>query len=292
MDKEQLKEEIKSIVVQSVMKYVRNNDPSKEKNFQILNLLIPKERLIRSIVGGIETSMGRTLWEPLAKKLAKDNGFELMTTKLQAPAHLPQNLGNIISSLTEDRFKLKGIHTAQSTKLEIKKVCQIFIDEPIGKLVAPPKGNGVDIWLKKDNINYLFDTKTVQPNISKLKNMLNQLIHWYAYFYAQKPKETVECRIIFPYNPYSKDFWVKTKGKGHPLCAHDEAWVENEFWDFISGHDQTFAIIKESFSEIYRAGTLEKELNTIFNRQKDDIATAQYNATVVNNDIATAPDDI
>lgn len=162
------------------MSYTRNNDPSKEKNFQILNLLIPKERKIRSIVGGIETSMGRTLWEPLAKKLAKDNGFEVISTKLQAPLHIPQSLGNIISSLLEDRYKPKGMHTAQSTKDEIKKVCQIFINEPIEKFVAAPKGNGVDIWLKKDDKNYLFDTKTVQPNISKFKNMLSQLIHWYA----------------------------------------------------------------------------------------------------------------
>jgi hypothetical protein len=39
-------------------------------NFQILDLIIPVERKIRSVVGGLETSLGTTLWEPLAKNLA------------------------------------------------------------------------------------------------------------------------------------------------------------------------------------------------------------------------------
>lgn len=39
----------------------------KNRKFQILDLLIPNERKIRSIVGGLETSLEPTLWEPLAK---------------------------------------------------------------------------------------------------------------------------------------------------------------------------------------------------------------------------------
>ncbi len=51
---------------------------TKKAKFQILDLIIPKERKIRSIVGGLETSLGTTLWEPLAKALAKENGFQVI----------------------------------------------------------------------------------------------------------------------------------------------------------------------------------------------------------------------
>ena len=43
--------------------------------------MIPKERKIRSIVGGLETSLGTTLWEPLAKALAIENNFEIVKPK-------------------------------------------------------------------------------------------------------------------------------------------------------------------------------------------------------------------
>ena len=43
--------------------------PEKSKVFQPLDLLIPNERQIRSIVGGLETSLGTTLWEALTGHL-------------------------------------------------------------------------------------------------------------------------------------------------------------------------------------------------------------------------------
>lgn len=265
--KEALKKEIKEEVIKSVLKYIKNYRQGGKKTFQPLDLLIQKERKVRSIVGGIETSMGRTLWEPLAKRLALLNGFDVVEKKLKAPKHAISDVRNLINTIINNREKGDLIYDAISTREEIRKICSIFIKNPIepGFFVATTKGQGVDIWLKKNDINYLYDTKTVQPNIDKFKSMLSQLINWYGYFYMEYPEQQVECKIVFPYNPYgTANFWARSKGGGRPLDHEKEASVGNEFWDFISGYDGTLEIIYEVFSEIEAEGTLKKKFKNLF----------------------------
>ena len=60
MEKDVLKTIIKTATIRSIINFT-DRTLKKKSNFQILDLLMPKERKIRSIVGGMETSMGTTL---------------------------------------------------------------------------------------------------------------------------------------------------------------------------------------------------------------------------------------
>ena len=51
-------------VIDSITNFIQNRE-NRIANFQILDLIIPTERRIRSIVGGMETSLGTTLWMSL-----------------------------------------------------------------------------------------------------------------------------------------------------------------------------------------------------------------------------------
>ncbi|WP_320017583.1 TdeIII family type II restriction endonuclease, partial [Labilibaculum manganireducens] len=223
---------------------------TKKAKFQILDLIIPKERKIRSIVGGLETSLGTTLWEPLAKALAIENGFQIINSNLECPVNMPSNLNNTLQTIIDERKRRSGVYNAVSSHEEIKRVCQSFLTRPIETFEQAPKGRGVDIWLKKDGINYFFDTKTVQPNLSALVSCTEQVLNWYAYFYSRYPDKRAESRIVFPYNPHNGDFWDKTIGKGLPLERDNEAWVENQFWNFCSGLTDTYELIVEAFTEL------------------------------------------
>jgi Type II restriction endonuclease, TdeIII len=262
-------DDIKAIVKETVVKSINDfakKSLKKKAKFQILDLLIPKERKIRSIVGGLETSLGTTLWEPLAKTLAKNNGFNVINSNLQCPTNMPSSLNNTLQSIIDDRKKNGGLYDANSSHDEIKRICQSFLKRPIESFEAPPKGKGVDIWLEKDGVNYFFDTKTVQPNLPALMGCLEQILYWYAYFYSKEPQGTAVARIVFPYNPSpEKSFWDGIIGKGKPLEADNEAWVENQFWDFCSGGSGSYSIITESFTEIHESGILEKVLSNLLN---------------------------
>lgn len=263
MTRENAKEIIKETVITSIKNFAEKS-LSKTPKFQILDLIIPKERKIRSIVGGLETSLGTTLWEPLAKELALRNGFNVIEEKLQCPANMPSSLNTTLHTIVDERKRNSGLYNASSSHDEIKRICQSFISNPIDSYVDPPRGRGVDIWLEKDGINYFFDTKTVQPNLSTLTGCLEQVLNWYAYFYAKNPTGCAISRIVFPYNPnpgYS--FWSNVMGQGKPLEQDNEGWVEDQFWDFCSGLDGTYSIITESFIEIHNSGELEEVLSEL-----------------------------
>lgn len=263
MERDSTKEIIKNTIKSSFEGFARKSLTKKAK-FQILDLIIPKERKIRSIVGGLETSIGTTLWEPLAKALAKENGFEVVSSNLKSPANMPSNLNNTLQSIIDDRKQRAGMYNAVSSHDALKSVCQSFISRPIDSFEAAPRGKGVDVWLKKNEVNYFFDTKTVQPNIPALTGCMEQVLYWYAYFYSQNPEGQAVSRIVFPYNPNpEKSFWDGVIGGGKPLEPGNEAWVENEFWDFISGLENTYEVISSSFTELRESGELEETLNSI-----------------------------
>jgi len=273
MKKEDLKNIIKDAAVKSISAFFDTKLKSKkEANFQILDLVMPKERKIRSIVGGLETSLGTTLWEPLAKEIAAGNGFVVKQANLEAPANFPAALSNTLQNIVQARQQNNGQYNGVSSHSAIKAVCQQYINSPIGSFIKAPTGSGVDIWLQKNGMDYFFDTKTVQPSVGAYDKFLTQILNWYAYYYSKHPTGNAEAKIVFPYNPYgANDFWSKTIDGGKPIERNTEAWVENEFWDFLSGEQNTFLLIKESFSEIFTEGTLETSLDTIFDRHKEDL---------------------
>ncbi len=251
-------------VITSITNFIQNRIDV-VPNFQILDLIIPVERKIRSIVGGMETSLGTTLWEPLAKNLARLNEFEVIEEDLPKPANMPANLQNTLQIVIEGRNSRNPVFTSEYCHNRIKEICQAYVENPIADFVSAPRGFGVDIWLRKNDINYFFDTKTVQPNVGALSRFFEQVINWYAYFYAQFPTQSAQSRIVFPYNPYGEQsFWSRTMGGGWPLEPNNEGWVENQFWDFCSGFENTYEVIHSSFISISESGNLEDIIQEIF----------------------------
>lgn len=264
MDRNEAKTIIINTVRTSIVTYASRSITNRK--FQVLDLIIPKERKIRSIVGGLETSMGTTLWEPLARSLAVANGFQVEMGNLQCPANMPAGLAGTLNSIIDDRKRNNGLYDATRSHNEIKRICGTFRVNPIDNFIKAPKGQGVDIWLKKDGVDYFFDTKTVQPNLRTLTGCMEQLLTWYAYYYARNPDGNAFARIVFPYNPNSNgDFWEGVTGGGRPLERDNEGWVQNQFWNFCSGLDDTYSIITECFTELKESGELETFLETLLN---------------------------
>ncbi|KOS07205.1 hypothetical protein AM493_15035 [Flavobacterium akiainvivens] len=255
----------RNTAINSIRKYAVTK-LKKKKKFQILDLIMPNERKVRSIVGGLETSLGTTLWEPLARNLAELNGFEVVKNNLQMPTNMPHNLHNTLQTIIASRRNGSKQYDARASHLAIKSVCEDFIQNPIDNFKKAPSGHGVDVWLIKDGVNYFFDTKTVQPNVGDYSKYLIQLLTWYAYFYSQFPEGLAEARIVFPYNPYGQlDFWDNTVNRGRPLEQINEAWVQNEFWDFCTGFENSYSVIHKAFVDIAESGDLKDILEQIFN---------------------------
>ncbi len=257
-----IREEIKKNLRTSLLKYVNKFIYT---STQPLDLLIPKERKIRSLVGGLETSMGTTVWEPIAKTLAKMNGYEILEEKILMPSPFPPKLASelaILISLRETRASWISLKECANRL----KIVSKSIDKKGIEYVRPPAGTGVDIWIKKGKKEYAFDTKTVQPNVGSIKSFNKQILEWYAYRICKDPNVNIECRIAYPYNPYSNNFWVHAPHTSGILQPSVDAFVENEFWNFLSGFNNTYEFITEILEELNEEG-LGEELSSIIEKK-------------------------
>ena len=255
MDKA-LREEIKRQLRHSLQKYVSG---FKYKTSHPLDLLIPKERKIRSLIGGLETSMGTRVWEPVAKTLAKNNGFELIEGKILGPSPMPEKLASELAKLITARENKSTWISSKDCVERLRKICRP-INRTSLKYVRPAAGTGVDIYFRKNGIEYAYDTKTVQPNLGSIKSFNKQILEWYAYRICKDPEVKIECRIAYPYNPFPTDFWSHTPHTKGIMEHHVDAVLENEFWDFLSGMTNTYQHITEIFEELNAEG-LGKELS-------------------------------
>ncbi|MHA1407177.1 MAG: TdeIII family type II restriction endonuclease [Candidatus Heimdallarchaeaceae archaeon] len=254
----------KDTVIEAIAHYTKNK---KKISFHVMNLVMPRERFVHSMVHGMLTSFGKTLWEKLARNFAKENGFEVINKKLLKPKLENDEITIRIKEIKESRYNNKE-YAGFKVKEDLRSLCYKIYPQPLSKqdLIKPKDGRGVDTWLKKNGINYIFDIKTVRPNIKNFPGFLEQILRWYYYFYSQIRNEDIYAKIVFPFNPFDVDFWEKTINQGRPLDPETDALVENEFWDFITGYENTFNFIKDAFKQIREEKLVTKYIEDLFER--------------------------
>ncbi|MEA5528911.1 TdeIII family type II restriction endonuclease [Dolichospermum sp. UHCC 0684] len=259
---------IKRIIKENLKKSIRNFFKGKKiKNYQVLDDIFPKERRIRSLIGGLETSLGTTCWEPIAKTLAELNGFEIIQEKILIPTPFPKTLQSELDRLVSEREN-KPNNRRISTKeciQSLKNAALKINPQDIKKYISPSTGTGVDLHLSKDGIEYIFDIKTTQSNQGDFKKFNKQMLEWYAYRLAKHPHANVEARIAIPFNPFKKSWYEEKKSmlSSSPLDTTQDIWVENEFWDFCSGKENTFEELQSLFVELGQENFAE-EFRDIF----------------------------
>lgn len=244
--REKIKERLTTSLRQYVTKFVY-------KNSQPLDLLIPTERKVRSVVGGLETSMGTTVWEPIATILAEANGFEVLKEKILKPSPFPEALAHELTIVMNLREHRDTWISAQECVTRLRKVAEA-IDQSSLEYVRPSSGTGVDVYFRKEGTEYAYDIKTVQPNVGSIKSFNKQILEWYAYRLCKDPTANIECKIAYPYNPFVGNFWARTPHTGGVMQTGVDAVVEDEFWDFLSGMTGTYAEITDIFKELNAEG--------------------------------------
>ncbi|BAZ86453.1 TdeIII family type II restriction endonuclease [Dolichospermum compactum] len=209
-------EHIKQIIKENLRNSIRRFfKKSKKIKYQVLDDIFPNERRIRSLVGGLETSLGTTFWEPIAKTLAEINGFKIIPEKILVPNPFPQVLQKELDKLVHERENKPNqciIPTEECIK-RLKNTALKTNPQDIIQYIYPPKGTGVDIHLFKDGVNYLFDIKTTQPNLGDFKKFNKQMLEWFAYSLAKNPDANLEARIAIPFNPFPKPWYEEQKSK-------------------------------------------------------------------------------
>lgn len=249
-DKNQITETIKVCLRKKFENYKPETD-----NTPFHYRLLGRDRMaLFSFLQSLNTTFGTSIYEPVAKELAKSNFKEV---------HTQYKLGNLI---TEDaQNEIQKIMNDLSVGGEVDKVNET---EKIRKVAQSGKENKlksvkVDLFLvSKTNEVFMFDLKTVKPNKGDFISYKRNMLEWLAVYFFQNNKAKANTIISIPYNPYEPKPYIRWTMKGM-LDLKREVMVAEEFWSFLGGAN-TYVDLLDCFE---KAGIeLRPEIDAYFKR--------------------------
>jgi len=219
--------------------------------------LLGRDRMaLFSFIHSLNTTFGTSIFEPVAETLAS----------LRFPIAQKQFVvGNTISERAQIEIQhIMNELTIGKTPNKTEEV------ERIRKVAASGKMNNlktvkVDLYVKdNDEIVYLFDLKTVKPNLSNFKDFKRTLLEWVAIYLSKHPDSNIHSYIAIPYNPYEPKPYERWTLKGM-LDLDNELKVAEEFWDFLGGEGSYLELL-DCFEKV--GVELRPEIDEYFSKFK------------------------
>ena len=268
VSEQKIKEITKKRVVASIKKWRINKEKKGvDTSHFVLEIISPHERLVSAIIQSCQTSLGTTFWEELIREIAVENNF-IICDKKQFFKPDTDKLNYII-----DKWKTKREVPGASITLEeykeelIKKIEENFEEfKNIDKKKAI-KGDGLDIWLKKNDTNYLLEIKTPHVNSGAGKDFSHKLMKMYHHHLFWEPKSKVVAQMVFPYNPFEVAYEIAEKGRIAPLIKDVDYLVGDDFWKFISGNSKCMTYLKEAIIEANEESDLYGDIKHFIKKQ-------------------------
>ncbi|GHU37484.1 TdeIII family type II restriction endonuclease [Clostridia bacterium] len=218
-----------------------NNYSPESKAMPFHYRLLGKDRMsLFSFIHSLNTVFGTSIFEPVAKTLAKERfaKVELQYTvgdKIyqQTQTAITEIMDDIIASI-EKPNKPSELAILGTTLSGNKRE------------VHPTK---VDLYLEDNSGGiYLFDLKSPKPNKGEFKGFKRTLLEWAGVALAVNGKVNVNTMIAIPYNPYEPGPYERWTMAGM-LDVANEVKVAAEFWDFLGG-EGSYAELLDCFERV------------------------------------------
>lgn len=200
-----------------------------------------------SFIHSMATTLGMSIYEEVSVIIASETAEEAFRNYGVGGAISNSQktvIGSIVNGLRNGERKAniveetREVLTASSNNGEFQK-----------------SGNIADFYMKRDNIEYYFEIKTVKPNIDVFEKSKTKLLEWVA-----RKRKPVKVFLAFPYNPYHPAPYLRFTESGM-MDAPNDFLVGEEYWDFIGGKD-TFPQLLQTFDEVGKE--FKEQLNTKF----------------------------
>lgn len=249
------KKYIEDVIINSIQSKFQNYKPE-SANMPFHYRLLGKDRMaLYSFIQSLNTTFGTSIFEPVAVALAKEN-FVKVEKQYVIGNEICENTQNIIQDIINN-LTINGNPNKQN---ELKLIRNSVTKRKINKL----KTVKVDLFIETDGgVQFLFDLKTVKPNISNFKDFKRTLLEWAGIVYTKNPGAKVNTIIAIPYNPYEPKPYERWTIKG--MLDDNELLVGKEFWDFLGG-EGAYEVLLDCFES---AGIkLRPQIDDYFSRFK------------------------
>lgn len=252
----QQREHIQDVIKTCLRNKFQNYKPESH-NMPFHYRLLGKDRMaLYSFMQSLLTTFGASIFEPVAVALSK-NKFVKASAQYKLSEKISENcqltIQKIMNNLT--------IGGNPNKPNEIELLRRSVTTDKINEL----KTVKADLFLENDRGEiFLFDLKTVKPNLSDFKDFKRMLLEWAGIILTENPKAKVNTIIAIPYNPYEPKPYERWTLKGM-LDLENELKVAEEFWDFLGG-DGAYEDLLECFEQV--GIEMREEIDKYFARFK------------------------
>lgn len=216
--KNRIYELLKSKIKEKLRKYSRETT-----SMPFLIRLVQDEEKVASysFLQSIATTLGMSIYEEVAKITAEPNSEEA-DRNIDMGGTLSTEQKSVINNIVNELRN--GTRKANKEK-ETKEVLKA--SEKSGK--RQKDGKIADFYMKRKNIEYYFEIKTVKPNIDVFTKSKIKLLEWIA----RKNRKIITI-LAFPYNPYHPEPYSRFTEQG-VMERGKEFLIGEEFWNFLGG---------------------------------------------------------
>jgi len=175
---------IEEILTNSLRNKFQNYNPE-PATMPFHTRLLGKDRMaLFSFIHSLNTNFGTTIFEPVAKALAKTK-FKIVKSQVAVSGQITESaqrvIQNIMDELTSAQIQPNKVQEIET----IRKVCS----EGSMRTIKPTK---VDIFLQSHQDEmFLIDIKTAKPNKGGFKEFKRTLLEWTACVLAENPNAKV-----------------------------------------------------------------------------------------------------
>ncbi|HUI33109.1 MAG TPA: TdeIII family type II restriction endonuclease [Dysgonamonadaceae bacterium] len=200
-----------------------------------------------SFIHSMATTLGMSIYEDVSVIIASETAEEAFRNYGVGGA-ISNSQRAVIGSI------VNGLRNGER-KANIAEETQEVLAASSNEGVFQKSGSIADFYMKRDNIEYYFEIKTVKPNIDVFEKSKTKLLEWVA-----RKRKPIKVFLVFPYNPYHPKPYLRFTESGMMNSLNDFL-VGEEYWDFLGGED-TFPQLLQTFDEVGKE--FKERLNTKF----------------------------
>ncbi len=242
---EQLKEDIKNQLINSIKKKIAKYDFTKKSGNPLIDGLFGKNSSIKSFIHGTATTLGSD-YELIARKIATSNPTFVVCEKKSLVGQISDAESAVIKNIAKD---LEETRSGSSYETEIKEVYHAKGGNLKSTKIV------IDLYLKdKLGKEFFIEMKGPDPNKKEVRAAKEDLLNVVA-----MKKRTVELaefqeRVAIIFGVYYNNLDGKYKNwKVSPMFEHGKGLlIQEDFWELIGGKG-TFEELKDLFKEVGQA---------------------------------------
>lgn len=258
LSKQQKKKAV-ACICNALRKKLAGYNPKKKEALNPFQVrLLGKDRMaLFRFIHSLNTSMGISIYEPVAEMVAKEFFAEVLlqyTVGKRASASALSEADKIVDELAVAKNKKPPSHDKEIAR--IKKARKVGSTREIRTVKA-------DLFMRhRDGRVFLVDIKTAHPNLSNFRDFKRTLLHWSALMLEREPNVRVNAIIGIPYNPHEPNPYQERWTLAGMLDVEKQLLVGKDFWNFLAGGKNIYSDLLDCFEAA--GNEMRKEIDAYF----------------------------